>query len=168
MTENDGNAPSVIFPSFFIVVFFCFLLIFAAKLFIIMKKPLIILSIIFIVNTFAIPISVFADDPIETIILDKQPKEKDPNNRPGNNPDGNRMPPRPILCTISIEHGIECEIAAEETLSYEIRTEDGICLASFTDESDFIQMLFSVPGNYQIRFLTDDYIYTGYIAVKDF
>lgn len=131
-----------------------------------MKKPLIILSIIFIVNTFAIPISVFADDQIETIVLDKQPKEKDPNGRPGNNPDGNRMLPRPILCTISIEYGIECEIAHEDILTYEIWSEDSsICIAEFVDAAEFVSYLFSVPGSYQIRFLTDDYIYSGEISV---
>lgn len=131
-----------------------------------MKKSLIILSIIFIVNTFAIPVSIFADDQIETIVLDKEPKEKDPNGKPGNNPDGNRMPPRPILCSISIEYGIECEVTPEDILSYEIWSEDStVCIATFADETDFVQQLFALPGAYQIRFLTAYYIYIGYISI---
>lgn len=116
-----------------------------------------------------LPLNAFAEDndpEPETIVLDKQPSGSGGDPIPSQTPDGNRIPPRPILCSISIEYGIECEVTPEDILSYEIWSEDStVCIATFADETDFVQQLFALPGAYQIRFLTAYYIYIGYISI---
>lgn len=53
-----------------------------------------------------------------------------------------------------------------DILSYEIWDTDGeICIASYTEESDFINALFSMEGEYQIHFSTEEYSYIGYTTI---
>lgn len=58
------------------------------------------------------------------------------------------------------------DVDAEEIQSYEIWDADGeLCIASYTEESDFINALFSLEGEYQIQFTTEDYTYIGYVTI---
>lgn len=81
---------------------------------------------------------------------------------------GDRAPGYPIEATISLGGGVEIQgLDSADILSYEVCDEEGVCLALFADESDFTDFLFSSnPGMYMLRFLTDDYIYIGYIEIE--
>ncbi|MBD5358881.1 MAG: hypothetical protein HDR88_18145 [Bacteroides sp.] len=82
-------------------------------------------------------------------------------------PDYKRKPSHPFQCTISLEDGIEIAGYPSKFISHEIWDADGIvCICDYSTESDFIDSLFSMPsGEYQLRFLTEDYELIGYIAL---
>lgn len=84
---------------------------------------------------------------------------------PGKN--HHRLPARPINCTISTETGVSIPgVSTSEILSFEIYDESGeLCLASFNDEMEFVSFLFSLEGEYVIRFVTENKSYTGYISL---
>lgn len=85
--------------------------------------------------------------------------------RHDNRQSGARKPAGLIVCTISAE-GIQMGVETGEIMSYEIWDADGdICVASFTEESDFINVLFSMEGEYQIHFSTEEYSYFGYVTI---
>ncbi len=80
---------------------------------------------------------------------------------------GDRAPGCPIEAIISLYGGVEIQgLDSTDILSYEVCDEEGVCLASFADESDFTGFLFSNTGAYMVRFTTDDYIYIGYIEIE--
>ncbi len=87
------------------------------------------------------------------------------------NPDENknildRMPTRPILCSISVEDGVTFDDGTNpDIISYEITDVDNNTVAVTGDEADFIQTLFTLMGEYQILFRTDDYVYYGGICI---
>ena len=77
--------------------------------------------------------------------------------------DGRRSPAKPIMCVISGE-GISLDIA-DDVETYEIWDGEGnACIAAYSDELDFTNHLFGVPGEYRIVFATADYYYIGYIS----
>lgn len=88
------------------------------------------------------------------------------------NPDENknnhhRMPPRPILCSLSIEDGVTfCDGSNPDIISYEIQDADGKPVAVFSDGADFVQTLFSLTGQFKVRFHSDEYVYYGYVSFK--
>lgn len=101
-----------------------------------------------------------------TIIrLIKQPA---PINKPVDDADsdGKRAPSRPISCIISEYDGITLEGFDEELLSYEIWINSDILVNSFTSENEFINYLFSHPGEYQIQLKSENYILIGYIVIN--
>lgn len=78
-------------------------------------------------------------------------------------PEGKRVPGRRIACTIDFESGVDIAgIEKNEIISYEI-VEEGNVLCVSTNEIDFVEALFSFTGVIQIRFITNEYILTGYI-----
>lgn len=96
--------------------------------------------------------------PAKTVPVKKKPKKD-------LDPEGRRVPGRIIYCSISIENGVEIPgVAKEEIDSFEAYDNAGFCLATFSDESGFIEFFFE---NYEIigevRFLTTNYIFVGYL-----
>ena len=80
---------------------------------------------------------------------------------------GDRTPGCPIEAVISLDGGVEIQgIDSADILSYEVCDEEGICVASFADESGFTDFLFSDRGMYMVRFTTDDYIYIGFVEIE--
>ena len=53
-----------------------------------------------------------------------------------------------------------------EILSYDINGYDGFPLASFDSAPEFTQTLFSLHGEYEVCFTTDEYIYTAYVWME--
>lgn len=81
-----------------------------------------------------------------------------------NNQKGSRIPGI-VVCKISTE-GIQMGVEPDGILSYEIWDTYGEnCVASYTEESDFINALFSMEGEYQIHFSTEEYSYIGYVTI---
>lgn len=89
--------------------------------------------------------------------------EPEYNENPNNH---HRMPTRPILCSISVEDGVSFDDGSDpDIISYEIKDADNNPVAVTGDESDFIQTLFSLTGEYVIQFRTDECVYYGGICI---
>lgn len=124
-----------------------------------MKKKIhniIIVASLFICSS----INGFAETIDVTLTTESQEIENDEHSK------GHRIPPRPICCNIDSEAGtITLSKDIEAVISYEIWDESATaCLAYYADEAAFIDHLFTIPGDYQIRIVTDDYTYTGYVS----
>lgn len=93
-------------------------------------------------------------------------KKKLKNNDGGdNNNSGSHAPARPIFCTISQTGGLYIPDFTDEIIAYEIWNDSNeSCIASFSEESAFINYLYSNPDNYSIQLLTSDYILIGYLS----
>lgn len=80
--------------------------------------------------------------------------------------DQRRAPGRDILCLLSKTGGVDFNGAVETITLYEIWDDNGdICLGSYNYESDFIEELFSLEGEYQLRFITDNLTLVGYVCL---
>lgn len=98
------------------------------------------------------------------VTMQKQSKNPLPTNEEIEH-EGRRMRPRPIYCTISPD-GINVAGVSEEIISYEVWDEvSGICVASFFEESDFLNYLFSQSGEFQLIFVTENHCISGYISI---
>lgn len=71
----------------------------------------------------------------------------------------------PIPCTVSEAEGITAAINEADILAYEIwDAEGGACVASYVEGADAATHLLSTPGEYQLRIVTSEYSYIGYIT----
>lgn len=112
---------------------------------------------------FMLPITMFATTGSTTYTVSLHRTVKKEHNQELDR-EGIRMPPRPMLCTIS-EQGIQTEIPSEDIISYELLDDTGSCLVSFADDKEFVQFLYSYGQNeFQIRITTEEYHYIGYIS----
>lgn len=80
-------------------------------------------------------------------------------------PDGRRSPSIPVMCLITPD-GIFTDMFSPETTDlYEIYGIDGeFCHLSTASEQVFVEYLFSNPQECQIRILTGEYCWTGYVG----
>lgn len=79
---------------------------------------------------------------------------------------GTKTPLRWLLCWINPTIGVQIENCDEEINSYEIWDASSVaCSFATTTEYDFVDTLFTLSGDYQIRFVTDDFVYEGYISI---
>lgn len=94
-------------------------------------------------------------------------KETPEENPPKDNFNRHRLPGRPIMCSIDSETGVSIPgVDSSEIISFEIYDESGeLCFATFNNEQDFVSFLFSLEGNYVIRFVTDEKQYKGYVSL---
>lgn len=73
---------------------------------------------------------------------------------------GQRTPSMPIAYTITEEGGLQImssSISTEDIIEFEIcDIESNDCIYSFSDEQTFIETLFTLSGEYQIRLITSD------------
>lgn len=78
-------------------------------------------------------------------------------------PDGRRLPSRPLLCLISPEglqiDGVDCS----EIFLYEVRDEDGMLVASYTSMQEFIYYVLTNSHTIEIRLHIGNYILKGYV-----
>lgn len=80
--------------------------------------------------------------------------------------EGHRMPIQQNLCTISDTDGVSITtVDTEDIYLYEIYDNSSCCIATFSNDYDFVSYLFSLSGNYLIQFTTADNIYSGYIQL---
>ncbi len=78
---------------------------------------------------------------------------------------GHRTPPMPIPCTVSEAEGITAAINEADIIAYEIWDAEGsVCEASYVEGADAATHLLSTPGEYQLRIVTSEYSYIGYIT----
>lgn len=100
----------------------------------------------------------------QTVLLTKIKSDPTKPEKIEPDPEGRRIPPKPIICTISQNQGLEIEGDFEEIIAYQVLDSDGeIMVAAFIDEGDFIDYIFSVSDSCQIRLVTENYALIGYI-----
>ena len=77
-----------------------------------------------------------------------------------------RIPSARVRCTIDFVNLTVTGNFSSDLLSYEVWDEEGQqCLESFTQESTYVEYLYSAEGIYQLRFYSDSYVYIGYISI---
>lgn len=83
-----------------------------------------------------------------------------------NNKKGNRTPAYPITVFISVADGVQIpHVDKNEILSYSIYDEEETCLATFTNEADFVDFVFSTTGEVEIRIELADYYLCGWLQL---
>lgn len=108
-----------------------------------------------------LPLEVFANtsDFTYTVVLQKKYKES---NDAISNRDQKRKPSQPMQCTISTS-SITSDISKEDITSYEIWDDSERCIGIYFSDTDCVQSLYRLTGNYQIRIYTLEYIYDGWV-----
>ncbi|MDE6026713.1 MAG: hypothetical protein K2G23_01400 [Muribaculaceae bacterium] len=81
-------------------------------------------------------------------------------------PKGERKPSRKLAAHIGDGWVMIEGVDESEILSYDINGYDGFPLASFDSAPEFTETLFSLHGEYEVSFTTDEYIYTGYVWME--
>lgn len=74
---------------------------------------------------------------------------------------GHRIPPCPIRCEISENGVIIFGVNTSDIILFEIYSMDGVCVDTFVNEGDFVSTFLELNGEYEVRFITIDYIYQG-------
>ena len=85
------------------------------------------------------------------------------NKKPERPPKGERKPSRKLTAHIGDGWVMIEGVDESDILSYDINGYDGFPLASFDSAPEFTETLFSLHGEYEVSFTTDEYIYTGYV-----
>ena len=79
---------------------------------------------------------------------------------------GPRSVSRIYYCTVSNKNGIlSQEFDKLQIRLFEVCDDKGNCLGLFSDERQFLSVLFSTEGEYEIRFYFDDYILYGWLSL---
>ena len=79
---------------------------------------------------------------------------------------GKRDTPERLPASIT-ESGVTIERVSESEIdSFDIYTPSGILLDSFGSGEEFATSLFSLNGEYELRFTTSEYVYVGYVRME--
>lgn len=114
----------------------------------------------------ALPSQAVADQSVTVSMTKSTTNKKEGPEYPEKNDRGRRQPAMPIVCVIDATSGITfTDAETPEFVIYEICDNSGMTFASFADEESFISTLFSLSGEYQLRLVSDDYIYQGWIML---
>ena len=85
---------------------------------------------------------------------------------PENPENGKRDTPERLPACVS-DGGVTIERVSESEIeSYDIYTPSGILLDSFGSGEEFATYLFSLKGEYELRFTTSEYVYVGYVRME--
>ena len=133
-------------------------------------KSILNLPVIIVMMLLSFPLEIIAGNTYQsyTVTLYRQPSNmnNDGKHEWDIDPEGHRLPSRPIECTISQDSGVTIYDCQDEIVSYEIWDAEGnACLSLCSDESDFLNYLFTLTGDFQIRFNSSNYTYIGYLSV---
>lgn len=74
-----------------------------------------------------------------------------------------RIPPRPIMCTITPDGVSIPSISTDDILSYDVYSPEGDSIVSFSEEQDFITFIYGNVGTYEIRIHITGYVFHGYV-----
>lgn len=77
-------------------------------------------------------------------------------------PWGHRTPSAPIICTVSETHLTIAGIDNSQFSYFEAYDVDGILIASFFTEAEFISFLLQSDEEIELRIYTDDYVFSGW------
>jgi len=85
---------------------------------------------------------------------------------PEESPKGWRAPSKPATCTIDFTTLSITSNRVSSVLSYELWDEEGeTSIAAYPSDSELVQFMTGLDGVYQLRLVTDEYIYIGYIEL---
>lgn len=131
-----------------------------------MSKSQFLKSLLFFSFFVSLALNLYASDnePTFVIRLYEQSSECGDTKISNDNDRGRRCPTHPIYCEIDLNNGLS--FSGKDTIDvvgYELIDENGCILDSFTDESEFVEYLFSLQKPTEIRLYTDQYVYIGYI-----
>lgn len=102
---------------------------------------------------------------VTTFVQSKFSIGNDDDNKNRDN-DGYRAPSRPITIYISETEGLQIpQVNKDEIISYSIYNEDEVCVSTFTDETDFVNFVFSWTGTVQVRIEFEDYYLVGWMEL---
>ena len=85
---------------------------------------------------------------------------KNPDNR-----NGRRSKERPITGEITSSGVSIPGVEISDIISFEIYDPSGICLGIYSDEMDFVNALFSLSGEFEIVFVTENTTFAGIVEV---
>ena len=85
---------------------------------------------------------------------------KNPDNR-----NGRRSKERPLTGEITTSGVNIPGVENSEIISFEIYDLSGICLGIYSDETDFVNALFSLSGEFEIVFATENTTFAGIVEV---
>lgn len=133
-----------------------------------MKKLSLITLVTAIMFMALLPITLSAETALKVYQTEvrKQPTPTIGNQNEEEDNEGQRVPSRPMACTISISSGITIYGCSDEIESYELWDAEGNnCLAVETNEMEFVNAIFSYDKDCQIRMKIADspYSYIGYV-----
>ena len=117
------------------------------------------------------PLQSFADagGEYDVVLQEEQPYDPDEDSEEIIEiPNRRRLPRRRVMCEISCENGITISQSgiSESIVSYEVYDTSGCCVAIFSDETGFVDFLFSgISGEYILRFKTDNLAYIGVVCL---
>lgn len=93
---------------------------------------------------------------------DSEPEKEMPDTK------GRRSMPIPIKCIIDFGEGTVRTTLTSEVISYEIWDSEGTTpVAQCIDDSDFVVILSSIDGFYQLRLKTESHQYIGYVELPE-
>ncbi len=94
----------------------------------------------------------------DTLDCGNNPRPTDPRRE-------SRIPARPVQCNISVENGVSFIGFNYEISAFEIYDCYGSCIASFNEERDFVETLFNLTGDFEVRFHTDGHLLRGFVTL---
>jgi uncharacterized protein YozE (UPF0346 family) len=120
--------------------------------------------------TLLLSISLSASTSDTTTLVSASPNtttnQQSPTYKEGTSPLGHRSLSSYLCCTISDTDGVSITtVDTEDIYLYEIYDNSSCCIATFSNDYDFVSYLFSLSGDYLIQFTTADNIYSGYIQL---
>lgn len=79
---------------------------------------------------------------------------------------GNRKPSSPLISIVDFASGHIEVSTPTPIISYELWDEEGeTSIAAYPSDSELVQFMTGLDGVYQLRLVTDEYIYIGYIEL---
>lgn len=114
----------------------------------------------------ALPSYAETDRTITVSMTKTETSQKEGPEYPEKNDRGRRQPAIRVECVIDATSGVEFVYGeTPEFVSYEICDTEGATVASFGDETSFIEVLFTMTGEYQLRLVSADYEYVGWVML---
>ena len=80
-------------------------------------------------------------------------------------PIGNRSGQSKVLCTMTPNNISISGMDINDVYSFDVLDSDGLLIAKFSNESDFLDFIFSTRGYFEIRFVLENTTLCGHITL---
>ena len=80
-------------------------------------------------------------------------------------PIGNRSGQSKVLCTMTPNNISISGMDINDVYSFDVLDSDGLLIAKFSTESDFLDFIFTTRGYFEIRLLSAQYTLSGWIEI---
>lgn len=85
---------------------------------------------------------------------------------PKNPVKGDRKPSRKLMAQIGAGWVMIEGVDVSEIVLFEINETNGFPVGYFDSASEFTEILFSLQGEYEVRFITEEWEYVGYVWIE--